>query len=266
MTKIETDGFLSDEAVEGRTVFRARFSDIFSLAEDLNRVAVNKLGEAKLADAADGHFILYLLTIRIIEAFEAVIILMERGMLAPAKLIVRPVLEALFTLAALEKEKELIAKYFDMQSEAQFALLRSSTRWRNEDLKKVFKESKLEEKYLAKKKERKERPPETLRPMQWAEVAGYEDIYHLHYVRYASFTHSNLSALEDHMERDGEEKVEASFGPSIKGFYELLRDATHFTLLSVMHMCSAFRVPIDSDAARIQEGIEKLNAVYSTNQ
>lgn len=266
MTKIETDGFLSDEAVEGRAVFRARFSDAFSLAEDLNRVAVKKLGEAKLADVADGHFILYLLTIRIIESFEAIIILMERGMLAPAKLIVRPVLEALFTLAALEKDKELIAKYFGTQSKAQFALLWSSTRWRNEDLKKFFKESKLEAKYIERKKEQKENPPETLRPIDWAEAAGYEDFYHLHYVQYASFTHSNLSALEDHMDRDGEEKIEASFGPSITGFYELLRDATNFTLLSVMHMCSAFRLPIDSDAARIQEGIEKLNAVYGTNQ
>ncbi len=262
MTKIETDGFPSDEAVEGRAVFRERFLHIFDLAEDLNRVAIKKLSEAKLADVPEGHFVLYLLSIRIIESFEAIIILLERGMLAPAKLIVRPVLEALFTLAALEKDKELVAKYFGMQSEAHFKLLWSSTRWRNENLKKAFKESKLEEKYIEKKKARQQSPNEFLRPIQWAEAAGYEDFYYVHYVQYASFTHSNLSALDDHMDRGGDDTVEASFGPSVDGFYELLRDATNFTLLSVMHMCSAFRLEIDADADRIQEGIEKLNAVY----
>ncbi|MDI1339269.1 DUF5677 domain-containing protein [Polaromonas sp.] len=262
MTRIESDGFLSDEAIEGRSVFRGRFSDVFALAEDVNRIAVKRLSQAKLADIVDGHFVLYLLTIRIVESFEAIVILMERGMLSPAKLIVRPILEALFTLAALEKNKELIAKYFDTQSEAHFALLRSSTKWRNEDLKRLFRDSKLEEKYIEKKKERKESPPESLRPIQWAEAAGYEDFYHLHYVQYASFTHSNLSALEDHMDMDGEAKVEASFGPSANGFFELLIDATNFTLLSVMHMCSAFQIEIDQDADRIQERVEILCSKY----
>ena len=115
MSTIETDGFISDQAVEGRAIFRDRFSDIFALAEDMNRVAVLKIGEAKLADIDNGLFILFLLTIRIIESYEAIIILMERGMLAPAKLIIRPLLEAMFTLAALVKDKDLITKYFDAQ-------------------------------------------------------------------------------------------------------------------------------------------------------
>lgn len=258
MTKIETDGFLSDDAIEGRAIFRERFSEIFALAEDLNRVAVAKLGEVKLSNIDDSRWVLYLLAIRIIESYEAIIILMERGMLTPAKLIIRPLLEALFTLAALEKDKGLIAKYFDAQNEAHFLLLRSSTQWRNEDLKKIFKESKLEAKFIQKKEERKVSPPASLSPIEWAKAADCEDFYHFYYVQYASFTHSNLSALEDHMERDGEEKVEASFGPTITGFNDLLRDATSFTLLSVMHMCSAFHLEIDSDADRIQAGLQKL--------
>jgi Family of unknown function (DUF5677) len=258
MTKIETDGFLSDDAVEGRAIFRERFSEMFALAEDLNRVAVAKLGEVKLSNIDESRWVLYLLLIRIIESYEAIVILMERGMLTPAKLIIRPLLEALFTLAALEKDKELIAKYFDAEKEAHFLLLRSSTQWRNEDLKKIFKKSKLEAKFIQKKEERKVSPPAFLSPLEWAKEASYEDFYHYYYAQYSSFTHSNLSALEDHMERDGEEKVEASFGPTVTGFNDLLIDAMSFTLLSVMHTCSAFHLEIDSDADRIQAGLQKL--------
>jgi len=260
MSTIETDGFISDQAVEGRAIFRDRFSDIFALAEDMNRVAVLKIGEAKLADIDNGLFILFLLTIRIIESYEAIIILMERGMLAPAKLIIRPLLEAMFTLAALVKDKDLITKYFDAQDITTLSLLRSSTKWRDKNLKKIFKESELEKKYIKKKNELKDNPPNILSPHDWAKIADYDDYYHLYYVEYASYTHSNLRALEDHMDRDGEDYVEAAFGPSITGFYDLLRNATQFTLMSVIHMCSAFNLDVESDADRISKGINELDA------
>lgn len=265
MTNIETDGFLSDEAIEGRAVFRERFQDVFAMAEDMNRVALRKLGGAKLSGIDDGSFVIYLLAIRIIESYEAIIILMERGMLAPAKLVIRPLLEALFTLVAVEKNKGLVSKYFDTQNKAHFELLRSSTQWRDEALKKIFKEANLEAKYIEKKKELKENPPNTFGPIDWAKAADFEDFYHVYYVQYASYTHSNLSALEDHLDRDNENKINASFGPSITGFYELLRNATAFTLIGVVHMCSTFGLDVDSDVTRIHETIRRLDEKHNAS-
>ncbi|MFC1626420.1 DUF5677 domain-containing protein [Pseudomonadota bacterium] len=264
MTNIKTDGFLSEEAIEGRAVFLERFKDVFAMAEDMNRIAVKKLGEAKLDSVEDGPFIIYLLTIRIIESYESVIILMERGMLAPAKLIIRPLLEAMFTLIALEKDKTLVAKYFDTQDDAHLKMLRASTKWRDEFLKKAFKDAGLEAKFIKQKEKLKESPPKTLKPFQWAKAADLEDFYDVFYVYYASFTHSNLSALEDHIDREAD-RLEASFGPSIEGFYGLLRSATAFTLLAVMHMCLAFKLEIDSDAEKIHEAICHLDEKYNSS-
>jgi len=210
MSTLETEGFLSREAEAGEAIFKKRFSRVLGLAEDVNSVAIRKLGEAKLGKSSRGHFVLYLLTIRIIESYEAVIILMRRGLLAPAKLIIRPMLETLFTLAALQRDASLVDKYFDMQEKAHLEQLRSSTRWRDEVLKRAFKEAGLEKQYIEKKKALKETPPQTLRPIEWAQEAGYEDFYHVYYVHYASFTHSNIAALEDHIERTGDDFAEAS--------------------------------------------------------
>ena len=139
MTTIETDGFLSSEAADGRHIFRKKYAYIFVLAEEMNQIALAKLREARLSEVDDADFLLYLLAIRIIESFEAVIVLMERGMLAPAKLIIRPQLEALFTLAAIDKDRTLVQKYLNAQDNAQFEKLRSSTKWRSAALKGIFK-------------------------------------------------------------------------------------------------------------------------------
>lgn len=263
MSTIEIEGFLSNEATDGVAVFRERFKDLFDLVEDANRVFVAALQTAKLADIEDSKFGVYLLAIRVVESFEAIVILMERGMLSPAKLVIRPLLEAMFSLGAIQKDESLVKKYFDTQNKAHFELLKSTTRWKDPILRALSHEHGFEKKYINKKKELNESPPEALRPYEWAEAAGYEDLYHVYYVYYASFTHSNLSALEDHLDRDIEDKVEASFGPSIQGFYDILRNATAFTLVSIMHLCSAFGIGIDANANRIHEEIRRLDEKYN---
>lgn len=255
---------MSDEAADGKAVFRTRFGDIFALAEDANRVAVAALRSAKLANVENSKFVIYLLTIRVVESYEAIILLMELGMTAPAKLIIRPLLEAMFSLAAIQKDESLVDRYFDTQNKAHFELLRSTTQWKDEILRVLSREHGFERKYIEKKKELKETPPETLRPIEWAKAAEYEDLYHVYYAHYASFTHSNLSALEDHISRDEEEKVEAAFGPSIEGFYDIVRSATAFSLMSIMHMSQAFGLVIDEDANRIHEEIRRLDAKYNS--
>ena len=244
MPKIEIEGFLSNEAIEGRSVFKERFSDIFELARYTSRVGMAKIGEVKLTGIENSKFIIYLLTIRVLESFQAIIILMEYGMLSSAKLIMRPLLEAMFSLAAIQKDESLIEQYFDTQDRAHFELLKSTTQWKDEVLKAIYKKHKFEKKYIEKKKELKENPPKTLRPIDWARAADCEDLYNVYYVYYASFTHSNLSALEDHVDRYDDDRVDASFGPNIEGFFDILRQATAFTLISLMHMAEAFRLNI----------------------
>ena len=264
MATIEQEGFLSEEAEQGRSVFRAKYSGVLALAAEMNRVAIAKLQEARLSEIDDADFILYLLAIRIVEAYEAIVILMERGMVASAKLIIRPQLEALFTLAAIDKDRSLVQRYFDAQANAQFEKLKSSTKWQADALKAIFKEDGLEAKYIDMKKNRKAAPPAALRPFEWAQKAEMDDYYNTYYVHYASYTHTNREALEENMEWE-EERVTAAFGPSDTGFYETIRHATAFTLLATMHMCAAFKLPFTTELAGIHESIKKCDAQYDTS-
>ncbi len=106
MTEIETDGFLSDEAIHGRTIYRERFAEWFDVAEKLNRLAIGSLSQAHLSDIDSAQQVVYLLTIRVIEAYESIVILMERGLLSSSKLIVRPMLgqPGLYSAAVVRTE------------------------------------------------------------------------------------------------------------------------------------------------------------------
>jgi hypothetical protein len=259
MSDFETEGFLSDEGVEGRKIFRKRFEAAFSLADELNRVALVKIREVKLGSADQAPFIIFLLTIRIIELFESIIILMERGILSSAKLLIRPLLEALFTLVAIDKDKSLVSKYFDTQDEAHLKLLKSSTQWKNEILKKAFKDSGLEAKYIQQKNKLSLSPPDSMKPIEWAKAAGLDDLYHSFYVQYSSYTHSNLSALRDHIDSRDDNVLEASFGPSIEDLYDHIRNAVSFTLIALAHMCLTFDLEIDSEIRNIHKIITDLD-------
>ncbi len=227
MTKMETDGFLSDEAEQARAIFRKEFSAWFEIAEKLNRRAISTLAQAPLKDIDQAQQVVCLLTIRVLEAYESIVLLMERGLLSSAKFIVRPMLEALFTLAAIDKDSSLAVVYLDGQRAADLNSLKSSCAWKNKDLMNKFKEHKLESKYIKLKGELKNKPVTQLMPVEWAKKSDYEDFYHLYYVEYCSSIHSNPRALNEHMDIDGDD-VALAFGPTTEGFGTLLGNASYF--------------------------------------
>lgn len=259
MTQIETDGFLSDEAMAGSAIYRERFAGWFEFAENLNRLAVKSLGMAHLKDIDPAKHVIYLLTIRILEQYESIVILVERGILSSAKLIVRPMLEALFTLAALAKDSSFVTEYLGSQRYVDLNALRSSCRWRNKDLMKRFKEHNLESRYIELKDELKNMPVELLKPIHWAKLSDYEDFYHVYYVEYCSSTHSSPSILNEHMDSDGDD-VEIAFGPAIDGFGLLFGNASCFLFLAFMHMTSAFDIKVEDEMDRLHTVLQELRS------
>jgi len=75
---------------------------------------------------------------------------------------------------------------------------------------------------IKKKKELKNKELNILKPKQWAIEAGLEDFYNLYYIMYSNAIHSNLSALNDHVD-DLPQRLDLSLGPSDKEFYEIMQ-------------------------------------------
>jgi hypothetical protein len=105
----EEAGFLSREARRGRHGVRGANSAWFTLAHDLNAVMVAAASAA--ASAVNGHnwtrqAVAVRLLLRTTTTFQAVVLLSERGMVAPSRALVRTIVEDSLCAAALESKPD----------------------------------------------------------------------------------------------------------------------------------------------------------------
>ena len=267
MTTVETDGFLSDEAVEAITDYRARFEDLFSVAHKTNRFALEVLRSPQMAEAEEWQLISCLLTIRIVEAFEGTVLLIERGMVAPATLLLRPVLEVLFVLGALQADHSLVAAYYQTQARVERKKLYAAMQWKDQRLRSLVKKANLEKRYVEIKEAHKQTPPIEMKPIDWAQKAGLTDFYHTYYIFYASRTHSNREALDEHIDQSDEspDKLDLAFGPQADGIYDVIRNASTFCLMAVMYLGEAFGLDTQLGSQNVFEAILEIDQKYNAS-
>jgi hypothetical protein len=77
---------------------------------------------------------------RIVETYQGVIIMLERGMTSQARMLVRSQLEALFQMAAIVKDPNLYNSYVANHYRSTISGLKSAKRWKQESLRGLSKE------------------------------------------------------------------------------------------------------------------------------
>ena len=221
MSKISTDGFISSESenVKSRTI--AHYDDAFKFYRHLNRYGMSLLHKTKLDWDDHYRITINILILRIVENFQAIYLLLERGMVVPSKVITRANLETLFILVALEKDPNLLQCYKDQHEEAQRRFLKGAQNFKGDHSKASAKRTKMEKLYIEKVRDLNGKKLNILKPKQWAIAADLLDFYNLYYSVYSNAIHSNPSSLDDHVESTPEQR-DICFGPSEKGLFDLM--------------------------------------------
>jgi hypothetical protein len=134
MTKIEIDGFLSNEAEDGRNLVINSYREAFVLSKDLNRQAMSLFREYNLCMNNEIKIAIAALMTRIVETYQGVILMLERGMTSQARMLVRSQLEALFQMAAMVKNPDLYDSYAAKHYRSTISALKSAKRWKQESL------------------------------------------------------------------------------------------------------------------------------------
>lgn len=261
MTKIETDGFLSEESENGKSQIIEKYEDAFNFAGNLNRFCMTFLNRLNIDWKNNFRLIVNALILRVVENFQAIYLMLERGMLVPSKVLTRANLETLFILAGLQKEPELLQSYLDQHDEAHKRSLKAALQFQNEQLKASVKRITVEKLYIKKKAELKNRELNVLKPKQWAKAAGLEDFYNLYYTMYSNAIHSNLSALEDHVD-DKPEQIDISYGPSDRDLYELMQCNFYVLINSIRAVAMINNENISQDTDKMADEIRKLDSKY----
>lgn len=222
MSKIEEEGFLSDEAEDGKTYIYEKYADFFNFAKDVNKLCMKLLTSLKIDWKNDHKLIVHTLFLHIVENFQGVFLLLERGMMPQAKVLTRSMLETVFILVALQKKPNLLKAFLDQHDEAHIRSLKSALKFKNKSLRDAAKRHGIEKLYVKKKAELKNKELTPLSPKEWSDESELEDFYNVYYVIYSNSIHSNLSALDDHIDESPDE-LNLSAGPSDRDLYDVLK-------------------------------------------
>lgn len=191
------------------------FVEIFALAQELNRECHRFLDGRSVDLGSELQITTSVLFARMLELYQAIVLVVDRGMAAPARVLFRAFLEAFFHFSAIHRDSEYLEAYlkqFHVQRKALVNRIRNSKSPLLEGLRQPIDESLLSEIKETIKQE-------GARKVSIEEVARKADLYEIYVTAYAVLSravHSSPSDLESHLRYNAEEEAIEGFryGPS----------------------------------------------------
>lgn len=232
MISFDENGFLSGAIQEWARTNRETYEKVVRVAEEINRLCHEFLS-GRIANTQDTRtFVALLLFARMLELYQALILLNLKGMTGASSVVFRSHIEAHFHFDAIFADETYVEKYIDyfhVQRLRMANAIRKSTEDSLSDLRSVFSSEKLAE--LKKLEEESAAEPLSIRKV--AEIGGNEGTYHTAYALLSNEVHVNSLALEKYLENGASENINIKYGPDDS---ELVRQLA----LTGMVMLSAY--------------------------
>ena len=220
---IDENGFLDADAVTWITKHRNDHSALFSVCESINYLSQTHLYRLNIHSEDVQELVVSLLFIRALGAFQTSILLIERGLTSEARIILRNLIEILFKLRAVSRDRD-VARAYVYADEIDRKKFINKFRLLSDDLRQAHGNPKLDE-LLQAIKENIDVKDITERQTQWyAQKAGLSDYYNTVYSIFSRSVHVNVRELEELLVTDGEGHItEITYGPdAAKGLDRLL--------------------------------------------
>ncbi len=242
MPTLNDGGFLSAEIAAWVDVHRNENEKWFSLSEKSNLLGQRVLLELKFDNNDFEKILLALWFSRALSHFQAVVLLMERGMLFEAQIILRTLVEVSFSLIALaehpgiEQEFLIDDKVQQLKSLNTYMNLPKRLRSRSTKQNKKIKDLIEKLKHEISKENHKELKTEYI-----AQKANMSEYYNSIYANLCSTVHSRIRDLESHLLLNENEEIEQlNWGPDISGLESVMVAANELLILCTKRILEKF--------------------------
>jgi hypothetical protein len=197
------DGFLSETFEEFQTAVRERYATYRELLIRLNKECVEAQYHLPVNPLEPRDLLGATLFIRTIATSQAAVILLERGLTAQAKSVLRSALESLFALAAIEAKPELALPLAKSQNANKRSLADKILHWKGEELKASISKRASDDllRELVSDRARE------FNTAQLADAAGMMDWYYSIYALLSFPAHASVSDLLSHLVVDANGRV-----------------------------------------------------------
>jgi uncharacterized protein DUF5677 len=193
------DGFLADEMLTLITKARSEYQELFKACVDLNREGHQLIGRLHVEPDDERQVLIACLLARCLDHYQAVILLAERGMKAPASASLRHLLEAVFTLKAVARSDDMLRAYILDDEKQRLKLMRKAKTTTGSDfeaLRKAVRDDDLVSMQTVQEGIQK------IKTEDLARVADMENWYRVMYALLSYSVHSHVRDLEQYLKLD----------------------------------------------------------------
>ena len=256
MTLFETDGFLSDQVLETEGEIVARYQAAFDIATQANQLTHKILFGAEVHNE-DGLELLYItLLTKQTRSFQGFLLLLKRGLLSSAQIILRNLVESMFIIGALGKDQTFAEKYVlseQISRKKSLAALVKDAQQRGQDVPQETKDliDQLD-------KQIKDEKIVAFRTEQIAHIAELSPYYDSLYRFTSMEVHTSPRALEDALIVEDGKIVSLKYEPETEGLDMYLHYAISAMLYSLHECAQHFKLPVDAI-----EAVQKTNNEFA---
>lgn len=259
MPPIEHNGFLDKDIETWIEKYRTEHSGFFELANDANQLFQKAMLELDAHNQVPQEIIVASLYMRALSSYQGVILMAERGMIPEARVLTRSLLEVIFTLCAIIKNKDLTAIYIDEDKRKKLKFLNKFRQLHNGNLPKDIDSNEIHKLEKELKVEIEKDNIKIRKTEEWAKDAGLHDWYLTAYAVLSDSVHIKVSDLERHVVADENDVIkEFKWGPSDAGIQEVLLTSIEGMIVSLIETLDFFKKQRENTIQDLRDRLHKL--------
>jgi hypothetical protein len=260
---IDTNGFLSPDLENYKCRIRENYSHLVDLFNDFNNFAQRMVFNINVHNKNPEEIFIACLYIRSLSSYQSFFLLIERGIVNEAKIILRTLIEILFQLVAINKNKNFVKEYALQDSRHKKKLVHKIIEL-NKISKEKFLDKDLNSLLETIQVDIDENEIKELKTYDYAKKAGLLDFYYTAYTLLSNTVHASSRDIETHLVFDDQKNIISfDWGPSGKGIEMLLITSIETFYIILTNVLEKFKVEKDLTFKNLEKKYNNCKKLYA---
>lgn len=268
--EFDSDGFLTDRSGTLETGIKRAHDGLFARARKINRDCHELLFATDVRNRDPQAILVATLFMRALEHYQATLILLGRGVVAPAKVVFRAALESVFTIRAVACDKGALETYVNSDLRQRLKLIKKARQhdYTNlEELRKALSDGGDNiVNYL--NEHINSSGVKEVKIEELSKLAGMHEWYTSVYYMLSKAAHTTVRDLEVYLSLNKAGDIQSiEYGPSTEEIPHLVLNAAHCILFAAAAVAGTFEIDFQSTIIGhlnfIETEMKALNEAYS---
>jgi hypothetical protein len=205
LSEFGEEGFLSTEINNLTEKCHTNYKEWFELHESINRYCWGLTSRLKFHSDNRQEYITFALFLRMLGIFEGSYILIERGMVSETKVLLRTLMETLFSLRAIAKDKEEAERFYQEHDYLKYTALKKMLQANSQVIPLNGRDHSKRLAELENEVKTRKLKPSSVE--DWAKKAELHDFYISAYSYFSWTVHSNIMEIGQLLNGESDDSV-----------------------------------------------------------